>query len=110
MNEIKGFWEFKTHVVFSIIIVILSTITDLIATGGTTIHLSIIGDFFAKSEGSSVGIIGGADGPTAIFLSGSPVDLFIYTKILLLLLLVILYFPTRKYMNKLFVSKTKKHN
>ena len=37
------------------------------------------------AQQNTVGIIGGADGPTAIFVSGSPIGLYIATGVVLLI-------------------------
>lgn len=110
MQDKNGCWDFRLHVVLSIFITALSTIADIVATGGTSLHLASIVEFFTNlgvDEGD-LAIIGGADGPTAIFLSGSPLGLMINTKILLFLFLLVLYFPMRKLMNKKFQHMTSK--
>ena len=47
-------------------------------------------------EAYSVGIIGGADGPTAVFVTGNPLPLILTAATVLVILLVIRYFRKRK--------------
>lgn len=45
---------------------------------------------------SSIGIIGGADGPTAIFVTGNPAGLLIAGGLLVLLFLTLRHFRKKK--------------
>ena len=58
---------------------------------------------FTPNQASSIGIIGGADGPTAIFITGK-----IYPYILrdvVLIISLVLYFPVKKIFKRAFKSK-----
>ncbi len=58
-------WTFKKHIVFSLILVII-VFYVLPIMGMGLVFLNI---FWGSHEAGSIGIIGGADGPTAIFLA-----------------------------------------
>jgi len=53
---------------------------------------------FPRRQAASIGIIGGADGPTAIFLTGKLLshNLLVYIGVFILLLM--LYFPLSRWM------------
>ncbi len=45
---------------------------------------------------SSIGIIGGADGPTAVFVSGSPVAAIIAAAVAVILIIISILFIVKK--------------
>lgn len=97
MNDFR--WSFKRHFIVSVCVTGITVFSDFL-TGGFLAHLFVLSSRVLgsmKMNGSaSTAIIGGADGPTTIFLSGNPLTLLIVSKIVLLLLLLILFIPTKK--------------
>ncbi|TCO75042.1 sodium ion-translocating decarboxylase subunit beta [Marinisporobacter balticus] len=86
MRFLKNGWSFKLHIIVSTIIV------------GIVVLSPVIGVFdellFNQNAASSIGIIGGADGPTVIFLAGS-INSMIITYFIVWIVLVALYIPIR---------------
>jgi len=95
-------WSFKHHFLLSLGVTIIVSISDLITIG---FGVSSIIDAMAATEkhgvkdAAAIGIIGGADGPTAVFISGNPFIAFLYSKIVFLTILLILFMPTRKFIS-----------
>jgi len=75
-----GNWSFKKHVILS---------------SGITLAVMLLRNFFSN-EAASIGIIGGSDGPTAIFLAGNPVSTFLIPNVVLFTILLVLYKPFKK--------------
>lgn len=69
-----------------IVILIISAV--LIAVAATGIY--------SHNESSSIGIIGGADGPTAVMVSGSPVAVIIAAVIAVILLIILTVFIIKR--------------
>ena len=92
-------WKFSYHLMVSLGVTVIGTLSDLVFSGGSLPYLM---HFLNKYDSGSphLGVIGGADGPTAIFLSGNPLFYFLGSKLAFLLVLLALYLPTRKYINK----------
>lgn len=68
----------------------------LIALCVVALILVVISLFTLAGQQGSAGIIGGADGPTAIFVTGSPMGLYIATGVLLVFVTVLyLVYRTR---------------
>ena len=102
MNK-KREWKFSYHLTVSVMVTIIGTVTDLVFSGGSLPYLM---HFLNKYDSGSphLGVIGGADGPTAIFLSGNPLLYFIGSKVFFLLILLALYWPTRKIIYKILMA------
>lgn len=88
MNKSKRTWNFKKHFIFSIAIVFVIFLI-VFAVG-------IIQNLFITTQ--SIGIIGGSDGPTAIFLSSSNSFYFLPALIFLFIFIIslALYKPMKK--------------
>jgi len=100
--ENKLNWSFKHHFLLSLAVTIIASVSDLV-TGGFGVS-SIIAAMEATgknglTEAPTIGIIGGADGPTAVYISGNPVIALLYSKIVFLAILLILFVPTRKFIS-----------
>lgn len=105
----KYSWTFWRHLVFAIAITSVSLISELVAQSIIGAHglrniLSIIKPSLSK-DAASIGIIGGSDGPTAIYLSGTLMPwLMLYPHAVLFVILILLYFPLRIYVNSITKS------
>jgi len=84
-------WTAKKHAILSLIIILIMPISS----------------FISKTDSSSIGIIGGSDGPTVIFVSGNPVIESIIPKLVMFLLLLGLYIPMKKYFQNVSKDKEK---
>ena len=102
MSDLK--WSFKRHFVTSLLITLIAIVSD-VATGGFAAFSFLLSSGLFENinlnESLSIGIIGGADGPTAFFLSGNPFNAFIISKVVLFLVLVVLFVPTKKSLSKM---------
>jgi hypothetical protein len=94
----------KKHLICSFIITGLALTLDWI---GHTFQINPNLDFMAKiislfnpNTAASIGIIGGADGPTAYFYTGSPLRMAFLYRLPLLLILVVLYKPIKCLVSK----------
>lgn len=96
--------------VVSLIITALSTLSDMIFTGGSHLYIMALSEMFHQHKGSAIGIIGGADGPTAIFLSGNPFISIIWSKLAFFAILMLLYVPTKKFLNHRYLIKIQKND
>lgn len=106
MNN-KFEWTFKQHFIVSIIITIVTIFTDIITGSFGVISLIAASKSFrtfTASESSALAIIGGADGPTVLFSSGNPFSLLLYSKLIMIITLLLLFIPTKK-----FIFKMTKH-
>lgn len=97
-------WNFKKHVIISIIIVLILLTINFTLPYVLTLALKNTYIEIQEASDSAVGIIGGADGPTAIFLASKlfrmdNIIFNIYTGILGILLA--LYIPIRFIKGKL---------
>lgn len=97
-------WSLKKHLICSFIITGLALTLDLI---GHTFQINPSLDFMAKiislfnpNTATSIGIIGGADGPTAYFYTGSPIRMAFLHRLPLLLILLALYKPIKWLVSK----------
>ena len=93
-------WKFSYHFLVSIVLTLMATLSDLLISGGSLPYLMHALNKSDNYQSTSLGIIGGADGPTAIFLTGNPWLYFLGTKVFFLLVLLALYLPTRKIIYK----------
>ncbi|MBM7614074.1 sodium ion-translocating decarboxylase subunit beta [Alkaliphilus hydrothermalis] len=82
-------WGLKKHIGLSLIL---------------TFTFDILSRLVNFTTASSVGIIGGADGPTVIFIGSKDLGLHLYrlVSILALVILLLLYKPTKSLINKYF--------
>ncbi len=105
MSDLK--WSFKRHFVTSLLITIITIVSDIVTGGFAVFSFVLSSGLFENinlNEASAIGIIGGADGPTAIFLSGNPFNAFIISKIVLFIVLLVLFVPTKKSLVRVFLS------
>ena len=91
-------WNFKRHLVLSFAITGLAFLSEVIvdaisAAGLLSGHIGSSGG----NQAASIGIIGGADGPTAIFVTGPSVFFLLNRYSVLFLILLLLYFPVKAY-------------
>lgn len=101
-NKIR--WSFRQHCLLSLTITALTIITDIMT--GSFGALSIIISMkslgrVGSVEASAIGIIGGVDGPTALFYSGNPFNVLIVSKAILLIILLLLFKPVKKCLRKM---------
>jgi Na+-transporting methylmalonyl-CoA/oxaloacetate decarboxylase beta subunit len=96
----EKYWRFKYHLLASIIITSISVLSDIVTSGGALPYLMGFSNLLDGKSASAIGIIGGADGPTTIFLSGNPYFLFFISKLLFFSVLLVLYLPSKKFLNK----------
>lgn len=95
MNKPKCIWDFKKHIVFSSMTAFVLTIMSYF------LPLLSIFSFFGP-EAASIGIIGGADGPTAVYLTSRGSRHFSVYLILFLVTLT-LYKPIKILMEKYLI-------
>jgi len=108
LMEKKFKWTFGKHLILSGIIICISFISELAATKIINLFSLNFKPELMNQAGNinkinNIGIIGGADGPTAIFLSGSVDPLFLAAmlrQIIMLALLLISYIPLFLYLKK----------
>lgn len=98
MNK-HSHWKFSHHLLGALIITLISSLSDLIISGGNLAYM--IHWFSRGHQSKGIGIIGGADGPTAIFISGNPLFYFLVTKLIFLCLLLLMYKPTKEFLKKI---------
>lgn len=63
---------------------------------GAGIILSALGLYFKEKEAAAISIIGGADGPTSIFIAGKINDMPVYVGTAVILLITAAYLIFRK--------------
>jgi len=88
-------WTLKKHALFSLFFVLILFFTVPIV-GTTMLILNVI---FSLNEAGSIGIIGGADGPTAIFLANKLIRTCGYF-CLIYMGLLLTYIPINKWVSK----------
>ena len=99
-------WTFKKHVVLSFVATMISAISHyifqwLMIVLAVTKNLGT--SFFGGNQASSVGIISGADGPTAVYTTFSGLLSNVYSEyIFLFLVMILLYGPTKRALNTTF--------
>lgn len=101
----KYCWTIWRHLILSLGITFLTQLSELIAfrLSDSRVLTSILNqrNSFAGSEAMSIGIIGGADGPTAIFVAGKILPLLLLNpQVILFIVLMLLYLPMKAYMNR----------
>jgi len=93
-------WSFKRHFRVAILITLITVISDLLTGGFGALSFIINMKLIDMIEPSAIGIIGGADGPTTMFYSGNPFGTLLISKIILLVILLLLFVPIKKYLLK----------
>lgn len=73
MKDFITSWSFKKHLIFSLAIALILQLTMELITLGLPV----------QEEASSIGIIGGADGPTVVYVSSKLISSSILLTILL---------------------------
>lgn len=102
MNN-KRQWTFLKHVIFSIVITLIVYISSIILEFGSIIFKLGGLDLFGKHQAASIAIIGGADGPTAIYTTmGFPMWLILNRYMVLFLILLVFYKPFNRLLVKVF--------
>jgi len=90
-------WTFHKHLRFSLLLSIISFIADVAYNWGfgsfTFLFMVKLVSFHNSQEAASIGVIGGADGPTVFFKSNVPISLFVFSSISFLIVLLLLYKP-----------------
>lgn len=95
-------WSFKKHVFLSAGITLAVALVQILFINENSFILrKLLGimklsNFFSAKEAASIGIIGGSDGPTAIFLVGNPVSTFLISNLVLFAILLAFYKPFKK--------------
>ncbi len=80
MQVIKGKWSFKIHFVASLMMILVLKL------------------FNTNKQAASIGIIGGVDGPTAMFVTGKVINQLFWVNpysIFLFIILLLLYKPVK---------------
>lgn len=87
MDKHNRRWSFKKHIIF---------------VAAISIFLQTLRFLIAKPKAASIGIIGGADGPTKILISGNIVQPILegVFPVLLFLVLLLLYKPIKRLIEK----------
>lgn len=95
-------WSIKKHLKLSVLIVLISIIAGIVSPDSFGLKgiLKNIGFRSLSSSESSVAIIGGADGPTSIYVSGSPIKDSLFSGIVLFAVLTAIYVPIKYFVNK----------
>lgn len=81
MKELFKTWNFKKHLVLTIALTVIVKVVSLLTYG----------------EAASIGIIGGADGPTSVFVAGN-VGSFVFQNIIPIIVFVfmlVIYIPIK---------------
>ncbi|PKM49692.1 MAG: hypothetical protein CVV02_14550 [Firmicutes bacterium HGW-Firmicutes-7] len=93
-------WNIGRHLIFSLGITCIAFISSIIVD---FISVAVLGsDFsFRGNEAANIVIIGGSDGPTATFISGSMTLTLLNQHVLLFIFLLLLYVPIKLYVNKI---------
>lgn len=98
-------WTIGRHLILSILITTVSLISNMLgkSTMGLKVLTSILNIIkpLASNDAVSIGIIGGSDGPTSIFVSTTITPFIaIYPQIILFVILILLYPLARIYINR----------
>ncbi|MFZ5352398.1 MAG: sodium ion-translocating decarboxylase subunit beta [Bacillota bacterium] len=82
-------WSFGKHIVLTIAVVAL---------------IKLISGFFTLREAASIGIIGGADGPTTVFIAGKASGLMLINILYIALFIAMLamYKPVKLIIGRIF--------
>jgi Na+-transporting methylmalonyl-CoA/oxaloacetate decarboxylase beta subunit len=91
MKNILSPWSFPKHLVFSLMFSLL--IWPLCRRILAVVVLLLLSRKY--DDASAIGIIGGADGPTAVFISG-PVGYFFMVRIAVFIALLLFYQPVKR--------------
>lgn len=109
MKQVKREWTFMKHFLLSLSITALALLSDIITGLGSFAYrlckLSGGIPFFGRNEASSIGIIGGSDGPTQIYLGGGNLlNLILNQYVILFLILLVLYKPLKYLLRKVYLA------
>lgn len=117
--QVDGYGSKYSLLILGVIVVLFGLFMNLIYTNKKTAHETIIyglcvgallvfnvinllvlfGSMFMGIDGTSIAVIGGADGPTAIFLAGSigdGVSLFLLLGIIVIFICAVLFYFKKK--------------
>lgn len=64
------------------------------------VNLVKLQSVFYSMEAASIGVIGGADGPTAVFISGDRMSLLLFMNVVLFAFLMMLYKPIKWFVER----------
>lgn len=108
MKRIKREWTFTKHFLLSLSITAIAILSDILMGFGLfALCLNKLSDgmpLFGKNA-ASIGIIGGADGPTAIYIGGSNLLILILNQyVILFLILLVLYKPFEYVLRKVYLA------
>ena len=97
-------WTFRTHFIISLVITLISYTVDSVMSNGygsaMLMYLTKGHSLFVDQQAASIGIIGGADGPTSIFITGEPIEFKIFSNLMLFIILLLLYKPSKYLVEK----------
>lgn len=100
----KTSWTLKKHILTSFLIALISLGMDILFNVGigrlSLISLVKMQSMISNIEAASIGIIGGADGPTAVFLGSSYEQVHETQSLMLFVILVLIYKPTKYLIEK----------
>ncbi len=94
-------WTFKKHLALSVVLTALTVLDDILRVTFLPV-LAYVNGKIMSMEAASVGIIGGADGPTAIFVADKVVEGHIRSKVIVFLVYLMLYYPAKKMFNSIW--------
>lgn len=93
-------WTIKKHFIAALVLVIISVFSTVLVMYGPLL-IGLIGLFSNGNEAVSIGIIGGADGPTAIYVTKSTAPFSWFNNhVVMFIILMGLYKPTKWFMEK----------
>ena len=98
MNNFKNSWRFKIHFIFSVVITVGIEMIGRFFYYDDNHLMKIAVNSFNHSNDTSIGVIGGADGPTAIFLATSNANQYLILNIICIvffIFLLMLYKPIK---------------
>lgn len=99
-------WSFKKHVFLSAGITLAVALVQILFINENSFILrKLLGimklsNIFSAKEAASIGIIGGSDGPTTIFLVGNPISTFLIPILVLFAILLVFYKPIKKLIHR----------
>jgi len=86
--------------VLSVVLTALTALDDILIVTVLPM-LAYVNGKIISMEAASVGIIGGADGPTAVFVADKVVEGHISSRVIVFLVYLMLYYPVKKMFDSL---------
>lgn len=96
-RKMKSHWTVKKHIVLSLFMMGVFVLVEEIVAKGS--FLMLYYSLFTPHEAASIGVIGGVDGPTTVFIAHKMIKEPAFVKGILVLLMFSMYIPTKKLIN-----------